>query len=432
MTADTLTLEQFTSRLSSLISSESSLRNVWVTAETSDLRRNMHCYLELIQKDPVTGEPVARARATIWRSALARIESDFMAATGSRLASGMKVRVLVSANYHPAYGLSLNITDIDPVYTMGDLMRLRLEILSRLQNEGVVDLNRSLEWPDVPLRIAVISAPGAAGYGDFIHQLYTNPRSLRFTTRLFPAIMQGQQAPPSIICALEAIAAEEDEWDGVVIIRGGGATSDLAAFENYDLASNVAQFPLPVIIGIGHERDVTVLDYVANMRVKTPTAAAEWLISRGMEALERIDALASGIHSAASAMIAESREQLAYMSARLPYLPQNAVDSARKRLDRAMLVLSETARGRLRPELSRLDMSAERLSAATTSILERRRHRLDSINELIDVLSPVATLRRGYSITRVNGHAVTSVGELKAGMTIETTLADGTVNSNII
>ena len=278
----------------------------------------------------------------------------------------------------------------------------------------------------------MISAPGAAGYGDFIHQLYTNPRALRFSTRLFPATMQGQQAPPSIISALESIAAEEEEWDGVVIIRGGGATSDLAAFENYDLASNIAQFPLPVIIGIGHERDVTVLDYVANMRVKTPTAAAEWLIGRGTAALERLDMLASDIHATASAMIAESREQLAYMSARLPYLPQAAVDSARKRLDRAMLALSETARGRLRPELSRLDMAAERLSSVTSAIIERRRHRLDSIGELIEVLSPVATLRRGYSITRVDGHAVTSVSELKPGMTIETTLADGTVSSNIL
>ena len=244
--------------------------------------------------------------------------------------------------------------------------------------------------------------------------------------------MQGQQAPPSIISALESIAAEEEEWDGVVIIRGGGATSDLAAFENYDLASNIAQFPLPVIIGIGHERDVTVLDYVANMRVKTPTAAAEWLIGRGTAALERLDLLASDIHATASAMIAESREQLAYMSARLPYLPQAAVDSARKRLDRDMLALSETARGRLRPELSRLDMAAERLSSVTSAIIERRRHRLDSIGELIEVLSPVATLRRGYSITRVDGRAVTSVSELKPGMTIETTLADGTVCSNIL
>lgn len=432
MTTDTLTLEEFTSRLSSLISSEPSLRNVWVTAETSDVRRAMHCYLELIQKNPATGEPIARVRATIWRSALARIESDFLATTGSRLASGMKVRVLVSVNYHPSYGLSLNITDIDPVYTMGDLVRLRLEILAKLQKEGVIELNRSLEWTEIPLRIAIISASGAAGYGDFIHQLYTNPRHLRFSTQLFPAVMQGQQAPGSIIAALESIAAEEDNWDGVVIIRGGGATSDLAAFENYDLAANIAQFPLPVIIGIGHERDVTVLDYVANMRVKTPTAAAEWLISRGTEALDHLEALATEIHHSASTMISASREQLAYISARLPYLPQAAIDNARKRLDRDMLALSETTRKRLRPEVSRLDMLAERLASSTASIIERRRHRLDSIGELIKVLSPAATLKRGYTITRINGHAITSVSQLKTGMTIETILPDGTVNSNIL
>ena len=432
MTTDTLTLEEFTSRLSSLISSEPSLRNVWVTAETSDVRRAMHCYLELIQKNPATGEPIARVRATIWRSALARIESDFMATTGSRLESGIKVRVLVSVNYHPSSGLSLNITDIDPVYTMGDLVRLRLEILAKLQKEGVIELNRSLEWTEIPLRIAIISAPGAAGYGDFIHQLYTNPRHLRFSTQLFPAVMQGQQAPGSIIAALESIAAEEDNWDGVVIIRGGGATSDLAAFENYDLAANIAQFPLPVIIGIGHERDVTVLDYVANMRVKTPTAAAEWLISRGADALDHLETLATEIHHSASTMISASREQLAYISARLPYLPQAAIDNARKRLDRDMLALSETTRKRLRPEVSRLDMLAERLASSTASIIERRRHRLDSIGELIKVLSPAATLKRGYTITRISGHAVTSVSQLKTGMTIETILPDGTVNSNIL
>lgn len=432
MTTETLTLEEYTARLSALIASDTSLRGVWVTAETSDVRRALHCYLELIQKNPSTGEPVARVRATIWRSAFARIDADFTAATGSRLASGMKVRVLVTANYHPAYGLSLNITDIDPAYTMGDLMRLRLEILSRLQKEGVIDLNRSLEWPDVPQRIAVISAPGAAGYGDFIHQLYSNPRRLRFTTRLFPALMQGQQAPGAIIAALEEIAAEEENWDGVVIIRGGGATSDLAAFENYDLAANIAQFPLPVIIGIGHERDVTVLDYVANMRVKTPTAAAEWLIGRGAAALDRLDSLAADIHHTASSLISASREQLAYISARLPYLPQSAIDTARKRLDRALVGLSESARTRLRPEFSRLDTAAARLAAAPSTIIERRRSRLDAIGELIAVLSPDATLRRGYSITRIDGHAITSVGAAPSGAVIETTLADGTVRSNIL
>ena len=429
---ESVTLEELTSRISALIAPEQSLRNVWVVAETSDLRRAGHCYLELIQKHPRTGEPVARMRATIWRTALARIDADFMSSTGSRLDSGMKVRVLVTVNFHPAYGMSLNITDIDPTYTMGDLLRLRMEILSLLKQEVVIDLNRSLEWPDVPLRIAVISARGAAGYGDFIHQLYTNPRHLRFSTRLFPALMQGAQASASIISALEDIAMEEDEWDGVVIIRGGGATSDLAAFENYDLASNIAQFPLPVIIGIGHERDVTVLDYVANMRVKTPTAAAEWLIGRGEAALELLDSLASEIHHTASSIVGGMREQLAYIGASLPYAPIAAVESARRRLDRSLLSLTETARGRLRPENSRLDMACERLRTSTSAIIERRLSRLSSIDDLVAVLSPDATLRRGYSITRVDGHAVTSAASVPPGSTIETTLASGTLISTVI
>lgn len=427
--SETLTLEQLTSRLGGVIASEPALRNVWVTAETSDVRRAMHCYLELIQKDPSTGEPVARMRATIWRSALARIDGDFTASTGSRLASGMKVRVLVSVSYHPSYGLSLNITDIDAAYTMGDLMRLRLEILARLKKEGVLDLNRELEWPEVPSRIAVISAPGAAGYGDFIHQLFTNRRRLRFSVSLYPALMQGREAPAAIISALEAIAADEDLWDGVVIIRGGGATSDLAAFENYDLAANIAQFPLPVIIGIGHERDVTVLDYVANMRVKTPTAAAEWLIGRGTEALDRLDSLAAEIHHTASSMIGAAREQLSYVSATLPHLPATALKNSARRLDRYAMALGETVRGRLRPRLSQLDMISERIPALAAAAVERQKSRLDSAGKLLEVLSPMATLRRGYSITRVDGHAVTSAADIAPGAVIETTLADGTVRS---
>ena len=432
MKTEHITLEELTGRISGLINSTPALRNVWVTAETSDLRRSGHCYLELIQKHPVTGEPVARARATIWRSVFARIDADFFVATGQRLDSGMKVMVQVTANYHPSYGLSLNITDIDPAYTMGDLMRIRMEILARLKQEGVIDLNRTIEWCDVPLRIAVISAGGAAGYGDFIHQIYNNEYRLRFSTKLFPAVMQGTQAPASIISALEDIAAEEENWDCVVIIRGGGATSDLASFENYDLAANVAQFPLPIIIGIGHERDVTVLDYVANMRVKTPTAAAEWLISRGADALSRLDALGSAIHNTASSILSGSREQLAYMTASLPFLPAKAIDNARKRIDRNMMGLADGVNRKLAPEHRRLNLIADRVRNSLSTIVERKRTRLDSIEELLKVLSPQATLSRGYSITRYAGKAVTSASQLPPDAVLETTLADGTIRSGLL
>lgn len=426
-----ITLEEFTARIAGAVNGVPGLAGVWVIAETSDVRRNGHCYLELVQKHPVTGDPVARLRATVWRGTLARIDAKFTGATGQRLESGMKVMVCVTASFHPVYGLSANITDIDPSYTLGDLMRRRLEIINRLKAEGVIDLNRQLEWPDVPLRIAVISARGAAGYGDFIHQLYTSPSRLAFRVALFPALMQGASAPDSIICALGQIAAEEEMWDCVVIIRGGGATSDLAAFDNYDLAANIAQFPLPVIIGIGHERDVTVLDAVANMRVKTPTAAAEWLIARGEEALATLHDLGSEIYRLASDLLAGSKEQLARLSAILPQLPAIAMDNARKRVDRLNVALSDVAMARLRPEASRLDVMAERIASSSATVIERQRAMLDRMDGLVQVLSPQATLLRGYSITRVNGHAVTDASALAPGDIIETTLASGTIESKV-
>ncbi len=428
---EAITLEEFASRLSGIVNTAPSVRGVWVTAETSDVRRSGHCYLELIQKHPSTGEPVARMRATIWRTAFARIDAEFMAATGSRLESGMKVMVLATASFHPSYGLSVNITGIDPSYTMGDLLRRRMEIVARLKREGIIDLNRELEWPDPALRIAVVSAPGAAGYGDFIHQLFTTPSRLRFNVELFPALMQGASTVASVIGALEAIASREDEWDGVVIIRGGGSTSDLSAFDSYDLAANIAQFPLPIIIGIGHERDVTVLDYVANMRVKTPTAAAEWLISRGEEALGRLDLLGSRMVQTVTATVAGCREQLAYAAAALPHLPLAALNIASSTVSRLSMALSDRATRRLRPEESRLAQDAATLAQASSMVLERQRTRLDSREELLRVLSPRATLRRGYSITRVGGKAVTSSADIAPGTVIETTLLDGKISSTV-
>lgn len=427
-----ITLKQFADRISAIVNSDTSLHGEWVTAETSDVRRSGHCYLELVQKHPATGEVMARLRGTIWRNVLPRIDAEFEAATGTRLASGMKVMVCATASFHPAYGLSVNITDIDPSYTLGDLLKLRMEILARLRAEGVLDLNRNLGWPDLLQRVAVISAPGAAGYGDFVHQLFSTPSRLRFNVRLFPAVMQGAAAPSSIVAALEEIAACEDEWDCVVIIRGGGATSDLAAFENYELAANIAQFPLPVIVGIGHERDVTVLDYVAAMRVKTPTAAAEWLIDREGELLARVDALATAIHRTAAGMLAGSREQLARYAAQLPYLPQAAVSQASRRLDRVTMGLSGIAARRITPRMEQLEGLGTRIADAARMAVERRGTRLDALGRLLDVLSPDATLRRGYSITRVDGHAVTSAADLPPGSVITTTLASGTVISRTI
>ena len=431
MTGQPLTLRQLNDRVARALSVPG-LQNVWVVAELMDLRVNHgHCYMELIEKDPSTGVVNARLRAVIWASNFARINAEFMSATSRRRESGIKLMVCGSVSYHAAYGMSFVISAINAAYTMGDAERRRREILVRLQKEGMLDLNRSLEWPDVPSRIAVISAPGAAGFGDFCHQLSANPSHLRFSVKLFTAVMQGERTVPTVISALEAIAADIDSFDCVVIIRGGGATSDLQAFDDYDLAANVAQFPLPVIVGIGHERDVTVLDYVANMRVKTPTAAAEWLIGRGEAALEALRRKAADILQSVTDRLAGANMQLAYAASALSTAPVTAMERAQAHLRQDMMTLAGAGARRIAPELSRLDAVIKAIATAGHTAIGRAGDRLSSKQTLIDALSPQATLSRGYSITRIDGRAVRRASELVAGAVITTTLAGGTVSSTV-
>lgn len=404
-------------------------QNVWVTAELMDVAvRGGHCYMELLQKDE-RGVQVAKARGVIWASNYPRIDARFYSATGQRFATGLKVMLRVSASMHPVYGFSLVVSDVNPEYTMGDLLRRRREILMRLKQEGILELNRMLPFPEVPQRIAVISARGAAGYGDFINQLYSNPSRLRFRTRLYPAVMQGVSAPSSIIAALERVMADAAMWDCVVIIRGGGATSDLQAFEDYDLAANVANFPLPVVIGIGHERDVTVLDWVANKRLKTPTAVAEWLVQLGENALAAVMNLGNRILQTANARITGYKEQLAQAAGLLPVAARGAIERRNARLRHAAATLSGISAGIIKPQQMRLDMIGRNLASASAQRLASASQKLGSMSDLLEVLSPVATLRRGYSITRVNGKAVTAASEVKSGEVIETTFADGAVKS---
>lgn len=426
-----MTLLQLQQSMQRLVASSPLTQGVWVTAELSDVaERGGHCYLELIQKDPATGSAVAKARAMIWANLWPRLNATFFHATGQRFATGLKVMVCVSANYHPLYGMSLVISNVDPSFTMGDLMRRRQEILRRLREDGILDDNRSLEFPAPTLRIAVVSAPGAAGYGDFINQLYhTNDARLRFTARLFPAVMQGERAARSVIEALEQIAAEQDDWDCVVIIRGGGSTSDLSAFEDYELASHVAQFPLPVIVGIGHERDVTVLDFVARERVKTPTAAAELLTSMAMGHLDYLRNLGSAILQLTTDMIAGADRQLAFAEGRLPVLPLSALERAGSRLTSALASLGSVASRRIQPQNARLDRIAMAMDSARALTIQRRSSRLDAMTELLAALSPQATLRRGYSITRINGKAVTDASAISPGTELETILNSGTLRS---
>lgn len=429
MNGQSLTLLQLNQRIAALMTVPDT-QNVWVTAELSDVAvRGGHCYMELLQKHPETGATEAKARGVIWTNVYSRIDAEFLAATGQRFASGLKVMVRASASMHPVYGMSLVITAVNPEYTMGDLLRRRREILARLEKEGILNLNRELEWCEVPLRIAVISAKGAAGYGDFINQLYGNSSRLNFRIKLFEATMQGDRTPSTIIGALNQIDEQLDDWDGVVIIRGGGATSDLVAFEDYDLAANIAQFPLPVIIGIGHERDITVLDYVANMRVKTPTAAADWLINQGKKALDWLVMTGANILQIVSDRIAGSKEQLSRLEALLPTAPLAAVEREISRMRTDTMALAQIGARRIAPELTRLEHTMKSISQAAEVVLRRKSDRLNSLQEMLSALSPEATLRRGYSITRVDGKTVTDASQVSSGAEIETTLANGTIIS---
>lgn len=416
---------EFNRRIGGLLH-DASVQRCWVVAETSDVRQSGgHCYLELVQKDAQTGQTLARMRGIVWASVYARLRCEFERATGQPFASGMNVMVEVSANFHEQYGLSVVITGINPTYTLGDMARQRLEILNRLRREGIIDMNKQLPWVDVAQRVAVISAAGAAGYGDFMNQLHNNPSGIKFYTCLFPAVMQGQSTVTSVIAALERINDYADLFDCVVIIRGGGSTSDLNSFDNYDLAANVAQFPLPVICGIGHDRDNTVVDSVASVRVKTPTAAAEWLLDRAQSALDHVNALTDMVVDSATQMLSGARQQLAYFTSGIPLMADNIVVRHRARLQQIAAAIPVVAARRIDGAGKDLAFASQRVAMAARQCVANERQRVTGLEKQVELLSPDRVLRRGYSLTLRDGHVVTSVSSLRAGDSLVTRFADG-------
>ena len=381
----------------------------WVQAELSDVRTNStgHCYLEFIQKDPRSNNLVAKARGTIWANVFRLLKPYFEEATGQAFVSGIKVLVQVTVSFHELYGFSLTVQDIDPTYTLGDMARRRKEILKQLEEEGVLSLNKELEIPRLPQRIAVISSPTAAGYGDFCHQLQNNPRGFYFYTELFPALMQGDRVEESVLSALDSVNARLNEFDVVVIIRGGGATSDLSGFDTYLLAASCAQFPLPIITGIGHERDDTVLDSVAHTRVKTPTAAAEFLIDSMNDAADDLEILAARLQESVRGLLSREQRRLLAHKNRIP-------STAYRRISGAKLSLL-TAR--------------KDIAQAVTSSLSRHRHRLELLQQRLADASPEKQLARGYSITLKDGKVVKNADELQTNDEITTRLQNGEVTS---
>lgn len=383
----------------------------WVQAELSDVRSNYsgHCYLEFIQKDASGNNLIAKARGTIWSNIYKMLKPYFEQETGQAFASGIKVLVRVSVDFHELYGYSLTVLDIDPTYTVGDMERKRREILRLLEEEGVIDLNKELEMPVLPQRIAVISSATAAGYGDFCNQLSNNPRGYGFYTELFPAIMQGERVEESIIAALDAIYARLEAFDVVVIIRGGGATSDLSGFDTYELAANCAQFPLPIITGIGHERDDTVIDLIAHTRVKTPTAAAAFLVACMDQVADRLDNLSFRLQQGV-------RNRLLWEHRRIEGLKQRIPSAVYKRISDAKYGLLAANRD---------------LQMVTRQFLSMKKHRLELLQQRLNDALPEKQLARGYSITLKNGKAVKDASALKEGDTLVTLLYKGKVESVI-
>ena len=380
----------------------------WVEAELSECRENSgHCYMELIEKDEHSNTPVARASAKCWRQTWQMVKPYFERTTGQPLRAGMKVLVKVYAQFHEAYGFSWIISDIDPTYTLGDMARKRQEIIRQLKEEGIFDLQRELRIPTFAKRIAVISAQNAAGYGDFCRQLEDNDYSFRFEVTLFPAVMQGEQVEQSVINALNSIYERIHDYDVVCILRGGGATADLSGFDTLALAENVAQFPLPIITGIGHDRDESILDMVANTKVKTPTAAAALLIDNLLRILERLDDASQRISNAVNQRISSQKIKIASMTSLIPTLTLRMVGDQRHRIDTI----------------------GNRLPIAIERRLTTQKHLLESLSIKLQGFDPQLLLSRGYSITLKDGRAVRDPKQLKPGDEIETRLEKGIITS---
>ena len=408
----------------------------WVEAELSECRESRgHCYMELIQRDERSATPVARASAKCWASKWMLVRAHFERTTGQQLRAGMKVLLSVYAQFHEAYGFSWIVTDIDPNYTLGDQARRRQEIIRQLKDEGVFDLQRELHLPMFCLNIAVISSQTAAGYGDFAAQLADAP--FAFRTQLFAATMQGEGVEQSIIAALERIynaqcTMHNAQFDCVVIIRGGGATSDMSGFDTLALAENVANFPIPIITGIGHDRDESILDMVSHQRVKTPTAAAAFLIDHAQTVLDSLNDAQNRISRHALQRLLTLNAQLTALNTQIANVFSVVKTRQDARLNQMYSRIAHRAQQRLVTRQSSLTALSDRIPMLLDRRLQAEKHRLELLTEKVKTLDPALLLKRGYSITMKDGHAVRDPKDLRPGDQIETRLEKGTFKSTVI
>ncbi|MCI6335902.1 MAG: exodeoxyribonuclease VII large subunit [Bacteroidales bacterium] len=423
---NTITLQEFNNRIKRLLA-DPSVMNCWVVAETTDVRINQHCYLQLLEKNPKTGATVAKIKAIIWGNQFRFLNARFKQVTGREIGNDMKIMVCLSVNYSPQYGLTVVINDINPEFTLGDMERQRQEILNRLTQEGIIGQNKTVPVPPVLQRIAIVSAAGAAGYGDFMKQLTDNKYGVCFYPCLFQATMQGVKTVPTVLAALDKVEQNQHLFDCVVIIRGGGGTEELNSFDNYDLARRVATFPLPVIVGIGHERDITVLDYVAGIRVKTPTAAAEHIILQAANALAHIGDLSNQVVSIARDYIARAKEQLSYYAGNLPIMAQRIIDTNTLRLQNFIQNIPLHVQRRIEGENAQLARQKDAIKNAVAQVKMKETMRLEALGDKIELLSPRKVMARGYTLTTCEGKIMTDAAQLEAGKLVTIHFRDGKV-----
>lgn len=428
---------------------------IWVVAEISDLRihRSGHCYLELIEKDQQTDQIIAKSRATIWAFTFRMLKPYFETTTKQALTVGIKVLVKAQVEYQELYGLSLNIKDIDPTFTLGDIAQKRLQIIKQLEEDGIMDMNKELELPLVPQKLAIISSPSAAGYEDFIKQIENNSNQYRIYTKLFPAIMQGDETEASVIDALEKIYEYEDIFDVVIIIRGGGSTADLMYFDSYDIAVNIAQFPIPIITGIGHERDESIADMVAHTPVKTPTAAAELIIDIIDGFYEYLDDLQNQVISSGRNIIKDHKHRLELAAQKFPPLVKDIIATKRRQSKELAQKLSFILKSyfdnqqhffstvkesinyytkkQIRTKNRDLEFIDSKIKHSVKGLLKAKNHQLQILEQKNNYSNPTNILNKGYSITYINNKTVKDISTLKEGDVLTTKIENGEFTSKV-
>lgn len=455
MSMNAIPLSQLANQVKAALSA-SFTEPIWIVAEIQEfnVNRTGHCYMELVEKDTDSDKLLAKIKATIWAYTFRMLRPYFESTTGYSFGAGLKLMFKANVVFHELYGFSLNITDVDPNYTLGDISRRRQEVISQLQADGVMELNKEFELSEVPQRIAIISSPTAAGYGDFYDQLHNNDHGFVFYTALFSATMQGDSTETSIIQALEKIYEYEEYFDVVVIIRGGGSKSDLAAFDTYDLAFNIAQFPLPVLAGIGHERDQSVVDLVAFQSLKTPTAVAEFLIDKIHQIASEINTLHNDLHNSASEYVGTQKSIVERLSSKLAplvqvrlseekvrvgHLEQNLRHATERFLSLKKNIILQSSKElqhnvykALHKELEHIRQLEYRIKSSSLACVRNNKNRVELLSNSLRHLDPHSLLDRGFSVTYLDGKPLSSTENLKKGRIIVTHLSDGEIRSEVL